>query len=147
MAGLNRVVLVGRLTKEPEVKKTNSGLSVCTFDLAVDTSRSSTDKSAMFIRCTSWNKTAETVSKYCTKGMLVGVEGRLSQRNYETKAGEKRSSIEVVIDNFQFLEKKKDNTESEFESAPVSEKVDSGSTLEDTASYRGIDSTDDDLPF
>ena len=76
MAGMNRVVLVGRMVRDPERKRTNSGSSVTSFTIAVDNpAKTGAERSASFIPCTCWNKTAENVAKYCTKGSLIGVDG------------------------------------------------------------------------
>ena len=116
MAGLNRVVLVGRMVRDPELKRTNSGTSVTSFTIAVDNlTKAGNEKSASFIPCTCWNKTAENVAKYCSKGTLVGVDGRLNQRSYEDKSGQKRSVVEVIAESVQFLERR---TNEESESQP-----------------------------
>ena len=140
MASLNRVILVGRLTKNPELKKTTSGLSVTSFTIAVDNLvKAGAEKTPSFIPCTSWNKTAELIATYCSKGSLVAVEGRLLQRSYEDKNNAKRSVIEVVIDNIQFLNKKSDD--------PSHPLVDDTPVESSSSIQEGIDSADDDLPF
>lgn len=137
MAGINRVVLVGRMVRDPELKRTNSGASVTSFTIAVDNlTKAGGERSASFIPCTSWNKTAENVSKYCSKGSLVGVDGRLNQRSYEDKNGQKRSVVEVVAESVQFLERKGAGEETEGQPEEKS-----------TVAHEGIDSSDDDLPF
>lgn len=142
MAGLNRVVLVGRIVRDPELKRTNSGTPVTSFTIAVDNlTKAGGEKTASFIPCTSWNKTAENVAKYCSKGSLVGVDGRLNQRSYEDKNGQKRSVVEVTAESVQFLERKGANEESNNEPQP--EEITSKSTV----AHEGIDSSDDDLPF
>lgn len=140
MAGLNRVVLVGRMVRDPELKRTNSGASVTSFTIAVDNlTRAGNERSASFIPCTSWNKTAENVAKYCSKGSLVGVDGRLNQRSYEDKNGQKRSVVEVIAESVQFLERKGANEENENNQPEDNAKS--------TVAHEGIDSSDDDLPF
>lgn len=140
MASLNRVVLVGRIVRDPELKKTTSGVSVTSFTVAVDNIvKSGSEKTTSFIPCTCWNKLAEHVAKYCSKGSLVGIDGRLSQRSYEDKNNNKRSVVEVVADSVQFLERKSDDqTNNNFDNSPA----DTTTTIQE-----GIDSTDDDLPF
>ena len=139
MASLNRVILVGRIVRDPELKKTTSGVSVTSFTIAVDNIvRSGAEKTTSFIPCTCWNKTAEPVAKYCSKGSLVGIDGRLTQRSYEDKNSNKRSVVEVIADSVQFLERKSDDSQTNnFDSTP-----DNSSSIQE-----GIDSTDDDLPF
>lgn len=105
---INRVVLVGRLTRDPELRKTVNGASVATFTIAVDnrTKGPNGEKTTSFIPCTAWNQQAENACKYTHKGSLVGVEGRLNQRSYDAKDGRKVSVVEVICDSVQFLESK-----------------------------------------
>jgi single-strand DNA-binding protein len=106
---LNRVLLSGRLTRDPELKYTAGGIGVCNFSLAVN--RRYKDQSgqwrdeATFINVVTWNKAAETINKFLHKGSPVIVEGRLESRSWETEAGQKRSVIEVRADQVRFLEK------------------------------------------
>lgn len=143
MAGMNRCVLVGRIVRDPELKRTNSGNSVTSFTLAIDNPvRNGNDKTTSFIPCTCWNKTAENVAKYCTKGSLVGVDGRLNQRSYEDKNGAKRSVVEVIAESVQFLERKgAENSDS------PSPRDNGASSNVSSVSHEGIDASDDDLPF
>lgn len=141
---INRVVLVGRLTRDPELRKTNSGNSVCSFTIAVDNRTKNPDgsKSTSFIPCTCWNQAADLASKFIRKGSLVGVEGRLNQRNYQRQDGTKASVLEVVCDSVQFLEPKGAEASTGetvvFDDAPVQ---DNGKNLDQ------LDLSDDDLPF
>lgn len=119
MSTLNNVVLVGRLTKDPELRKLDKDLVTASFSLAVDNPyKSGGDKSASFIPCTAWSSTAENLCKYCSKGDLIALEGRLSQRSYEDKDGNRRSVVEVVTQNIQFLTPKKDKEEPAEEEEP-----------------------------
>lgn len=148
MAGLNRVVLVGRLVRDPEMRKTNSGAAVTSFTIAVDKPgrvENNQDRAASFIACTCWNKTAENVAKFCKKGYLVGVDGRLNQRSYEDKMGQKRSVTEVIAESVQFLsEKNRGNDDTPVSSSPYSN---DDSVRDYSDSHEGIDGTDDDMPF
>lgn len=102
---INRVVLVGRMTRDPELRRTNSGAAVTSFTLALNRNYNSADGvQADFIPCVVWNRVAENVEKYCSKGSLVGVEGRLRSRNYDNAQGQKVYVVEVVCDSVQFLE-------------------------------------------
>jgi len=102
---INRVVLVGRMTRDPELRRTNSGAAVTRFTLALNRNYNSADGvQADFIPCVVWNRTAENVEKYCSKGSLVGVEGRLLSRHYENAQGQRVYVVEVVCDSVQFLE-------------------------------------------
>lgn len=102
----NKVILIGRLTKDPESRKTTNGNINATFTLAVNRNYKTKEgeQEADYIGCSAWNKLADTISKYCTKGMLVAVEGRLQIRNYE-KEGTKRYLTEILVENIQFLSK------------------------------------------
>ncbi|TGY65137.1 single-stranded DNA-binding protein [Dubosiella muris] len=104
---INRVVLVGRLTKDPELRKTQSGTSVVSYTIAVNRrSQTPGQPDADFISCVAWNKTAELMAQYLHKGSLIGVEGRIQTRNYENQQGQRVYVTEVVTDNVQFLEPK-----------------------------------------
>lgn len=104
---MNRVVLVGRMTRDPELRRTNTGSAVTSFTLALNRNYQSADGvQADYIPCVVWNKAAENVEKYCSKGSLVGVEGRLRSRSYDNAQGQKVYVVEVVCDSVQFLETK-----------------------------------------
>lgn len=104
MASVNSVVLIGRLTRDVELRVTPNGTSVTTITLAVDRRQTQDgNKEVDFIDCVLFGQTAEATSKYCGKGKLVAVEGRIQVRSYETKDGGKRKSVEVICDNIQFL--------------------------------------------
>lgn len=105
---INRVVLVGRMTKDPELRRTSSGAAVTSFSLAINRNFSSAngERQTDFINCVVWNKAAENVERYCSKGSLVGVEGRIQSRQYDAQDGTKRTVVEVVCDSVQFLETK-----------------------------------------
>jgi single-strand DNA-binding protein len=102
---LNRVILIGRLTKDPELRHTQSGKAVANFTLAVD--RDTKGKQADFIPVVAWNNTAEACATYLVKGSLVYVEGGMQVSNYEDKDGIKRYKTEVIARNVKFLEFKK----------------------------------------
>lgn len=102
---INRVVLVGRMTRDPELRRTNTGSAVTSFTLALDRGFSSQDgQTADFIPVVVWNKPAENVAQYCAKGSLVGVEGRLRSRSYNNNQGQRVFVVEVLADRVQFLE-------------------------------------------
>lgn len=105
---LNRIILVGRLVSDAELRKTNSGMSVATFPIAVVNAMSNPDgsKATCFIDVTSWGELAENVAKFTSKGKLVGVDGKLNQRKYTAKDGTNRVVYEVVADSIKFLESK-----------------------------------------
>ena len=101
---LNRVILMGRLTADPELKTTPNGVSVTSFSIAVDRSyvKSGEERKADFINIVCWRQTAEFVCRYFGKGSLIAVEGQLQSRSYQAKDGTNRYIVEVVADNVQF---------------------------------------------
>ena len=103
---LNRAVLTGRLTRDPELRYTTSGTAVVSFTLAVDRQfrNQNGDRDADFINCVIWRKSAENFSNFTHKGSLVGIEGRIQTRNYENQQGNRVYVTEVVVDNFALLE-------------------------------------------
>ncbi len=108
---INRVVLVGRLTRDPELRTTTTGKSVCDFSIAVQKRMKPTDGSpdADFFRVNCWEKTAEYVSNYLHKGRLVAVDGRLQSRKYTANDGSNREVVEIVADNVQGLDRPRDD--------------------------------------
>lgn len=108
---VNRVVLVGRLTRDPELRTTTTGKSVCDFSIAVQKKIKPQDGSpdADFFRVSAWGQTADFVSNYLTKGRLVAVDGRLQSRKYTANDGTNREIVEVVADNVQGLDKPRDD--------------------------------------
>ncbi len=111
---INRIVLVGRLTRDPELRYTPSGKAVVGFTLAVNRRFSRQgERDADFIDIVAWDKLAEVVANHLGKGRLVGVDGRLQVRSYETQDGQKRRAAEVVADNVSFLDRPKDTQASE----------------------------------
>jgi single-strand DNA-binding protein len=104
---LNRIVLIGRLTREPELRFTATGMAVANFTLAVDRQRlnSQGEREADFIRIVVWGKQAETCSNYLGKGRLVAVDGRLQISKYQDKEGQSRTSAEVVAESVRFLDR------------------------------------------
>ena len=108
---LNRIILMGRLTRDPELRHTQTGTAVASFSLAVDRdfrTRDSGEKGVDFIDVVAWRNTAEFVSKYFTKGRMAVVEGRLQIRDWTDREGGKRRSAEVVADNIYFGDSKRD---------------------------------------
>lgn len=109
---INRVVLVGRLAKEPELRTTPSGAKVCQYTLVVNRNRKSEcQPDADFINCVSWNKTAELMNQYLSKGALIGIEGRIQTRNYDDNSGRKVYVTEIITDSVQFLESKSNSSQ------------------------------------
>ena len=145
---LNKVFIMGRLTRDPELRRTQSGTPVTGFSLAVDRDfKSQTgEKETDFIDVVAWRSTAEFVTKYFTKGRMAVVEGRLQIRGYTDKDGKKRHIAEVVADNVYFGDSKSDNTPHSGSWAPAGsyQQTYSAPAAQDFAE---IDDEDGDLPF
>ena len=131
---VNRVVLVGRLVRDPELRRTQSNQAVASFTIAVDNRLR--DKSASFLPVVCWGQTAEFVAQYLKKGNLVGVDGRLQQRQYENQSGQKVNVVEIIADSVQALESKGSETGGQ-----------TGFQPDPTPEPAGVDVSDDDLPF
>ena len=109
---LNHITIMGRLTRDPELRRTGSGIAVASFSVAVDRDfggRDGGEKETDFIDCVAWRQTGEFVSKYFTKGRMIVVSGRLQIRSWTDKDGNKRRTAEVVADNVYFGDSKRDN--------------------------------------
>ena len=112
---LNRIILMGRLTRDPELRHTGSGTAVASFSLAVERDfrdKTSGQKTTDFIDIVAWRQTGEFVSKYFTKGRMAVVEGRLQMRDWQDRDGNKRRSAEVVADNVYFADSRRDGEQS-----------------------------------
>lgn len=150
---LNRVILIGRLTKDPELRYTPSGVAVTQFTLAVDRpfTNQQGEREADFINIVTWRKLAETCANYLSKGRLTAVEGRIQVRNYDNNEGRRVYVTEIVADNVRFLESASSNRGDSGGNSP-SRKNDYGNNdhgnqdpFEDDG--KPIDISDDDLPF
>ena len=109
---LNHITIMGRLTRDPELRRTGSGVAVASFTVAVDrdfSGRDGGERETDFIDCVAWRQTGEFVSKYFTKGSMMVVSGRLQIRNWNDKDGNKRRTAEVVADNVYFGESKRNS--------------------------------------
>ena len=119
---MNKAILIGRLTRDPELRYTSSNRAVCQFTIAIDrpfTNQASGQREADFINVVAWDKTGENVGKYMAKGRLIAVEGRIQTRNYDNNEGKKVYVTEVVANNVQFLESRNaTNNSSSFDSMP-----------------------------
>lgn len=141
---LNEVVLMGRLTRDPEVKKTPSDVSVCSFSIACErdiVSKQTNERETDYFDIVAWRSTADFVGKYFAKGRMIIVKGRLQKRYYDDKEGNKRNVVEVVADTVYFGESKK--------SAESSTTTTSESAPKPAAAVPDFDpnDVDDDLPF
>lgn len=146
---LNRVILIGRLPRAPELRKTASNLSVVSFSLAVDDSRKNPDgtKNTLFMNCTLFGVRADTFAKYTHKGSMVSIEGRLQQRKYTNKAGVQVTVVETIVDNFDFLDTKGSASAEANGYASQPEAAPAPAPQPDSGNLDAIDVVDDDLPF
>ena len=105
---MNKVFLIGRLTRDPELRYTGNNTAVASFSIAVNRNFTSADgkREADFINVVAWRKQAETISKYFDKGNLIALEGRLQTGSYDDKDGNKKYTVDVALDNFEFVESK-----------------------------------------
>ncbi|EJR49967.1 single-stranded DNA-binding protein [Bacillus cereus VD115] len=169
MSAMNRVILVGRLTKDPDLRYTPNGVAVATFTLAVNRAFANQqgERDADFINCVIWRKQAENVANYLRKGSLAGVDGRLQTRNYEGQDGRRVYVTEVLAESVQFLEPR--NGGGERRNSPNQQPVGAGFSNEGSSQFKHsgnqnnsgfqknddpfsnvdqpIDISDDDLPF
>ncbi len=144
---INKAILMGRLTKDPELRHTNSGTAVCSFSIAIDNGYGE-NRNTDFINCVAWNKTAEFVSKYFTKGRMIIVIGRISTRTWEGQDGKKNYVTEVVANEVSFGESKKSEGggfDAPSYGAPASASIPDMPQMEE-GGFSPLD-TDDDLPF
>lgn len=128
---MNNVNIIGRLTKDVDVRKTSTNKSVSSFSIAVDNlATKDGEKTTSFFNCNAWNSVAETLSKYTRKGDRIAISGSLIQRNYDNKNGEKISVVEINVNSITLIENKKENVSTQSENKAVENNI-----------------NDDDLPF
>jgi len=150
---LNRIDIMGRLVRDPELRHTQSQTPVASFTLAVDRdfgSRDGGERQTDFIDCVAWRQTAEFVSKYFTKGSMAVVSGRLQIRDWTDRDGGKRRSAEVVVDNIYFGESRRSRDDSGSTAYTSNSYSYSDSGKSSSSSYGGfqeLDGDDGDLPF
>lgn len=100
--GFSKVILMGNITRDPELRSTSGGNQVASFSIAVNRTYNG-NESVSFFDCSAWGKTGETIAQYCKRGSGILLSGRLDQRSYEDKDGNKRSRVEVVVEDFNFV--------------------------------------------
>ncbi len=148
---LNHITIMGRLTRDPELRRTGSGIAVASFTVAVDRDfggRDGGEKETDFIDCVAWRQTGEFVSKYFTKGSMIVVSGRLQIRGWTDKEGNKRRSAEVVADNVYFGESKREGNGSAYGSSYSAPAAPAYSAPAAPASdFAMLDDDDAQLPF
>ena len=154
---INNVALTGRLVREPEVKSTQSGISVMSNTIAVERKfkNSNGERETDFINIVAWRKTAETMGQYLNKGSLVGIEGNIQTRNYENNEGRIIYVTEVVIDNFSFLESRSESQQNNYNPQSNQGQRDrqqndnpfAGANSDDPFESNGAEIDDSSLPF
>lgn len=151
---MNKVILIGNLTKDPEMRTTSSGIAVTRFTVAVSRTYQTEngERETDFINCVAWRRQAENIAKYCRKGTKVAVEGRIQTGSYDAQDGSKRYTTDIVCDNCTFLSSKSDNLVSNSDYQEPTDNVSEMPTSdisEDPFKDFGeeISLSDDDLPF
>ncbi len=149
---MNKVILIGRLTRDPELRMTQSGIASTNFSIAVQRNYTNQngERDADFINCVAWRRQAENISKYCSKGSQVAVEGRIQTRSYDAEDGNKRYVTEVIADNVTFLGSKNGNTTIQDESQNMNQNELPQTDISDDPFKdfgEEVVLSDDDLPF
>ena len=152
MASLNKVFLIGRLTRDPDLRYIPSGAAVVSFGLAtsrVYTTQSGEKKEEVcFVRVVAWGRQAEICNQYLNKGRLIFIEGRLQYRSWETPEGGKRSTLEIRADRVQFLERKPGSAEAASENLAISQNAEAVASAEQGLSPADTDEQfEDKVPF
>lgn len=148
---INKVILLGNLTRDPELKYTPTGAAVCSFGVATNrtwtTAEGQTKEDVQYHRVTAWNKLAELCGKLLVKGRKIYMEGRITYRNYTDKAGVQKSITEIILDDFILLDSKRDGDHAG--GAPATAAADHGPSVEDTPVEAPEDETikPSDIPF
>lgn len=130
---MNVIVIMGRLTKEPELKTTNNGISVTSFSVAVNRSYSKENQTD-FINCVAWRNNAEFITKYFGKGQMIAIKGSLQQSSYTDKDGNKRTTYDVVVERADFCGNKEESKEIDVD-------------YNNTGDFEDISMSEDDMPF
>ena len=151
---LNHITLMGRLTRDPELRRTGSGVAVASFSIAVDRDfggRDGGEKKTDFIDCVAWRQTGEFISKYFTKGRMIVVDGRLEMRDWTDKEGNKRRTAEVIVANAYFGDSKRDgdsgSSYGSSYSAPASNFGGYSAPSSSASDFAMLDDDDAQLPF
>ncbi len=149
---LNHIVIMGRLVRDPELRRTGSGIAVASFRVAVDRDFAPKDggeRKADFIDCVAWRQTGEFISKYFTKGRMIVVDGRLEMRDWTDKEGNKRTSAEIVVANAYFGDSKRDGDSVNSYGAPAAPAYGgySAPASNPASDFAMLDDDDAQLPF
>ena len=147
---LNHIVIMGRLTRDPELRRTGTGVAVASFSLAVDrdfSPRDGGERETDFIDCVAWRQTGEFVSKYFTKGRMAVVSGRLQIRSWTDKDGNKRRTAEIVADNVYFGDSKREGDSSGYSAAPAPSYGGYAAPVPAASDFAMLEDDDAQLPF
>ena len=141
---MNKVFFIGNLTRDPELSETPSGVPVCHFAIAVNRNYASGDgeRQTDFFNCTAWRGQAETIARYTKKGNKVAVSGSIQLRNYEDNQGVKRTAVDIVVQDVEFLTPKAGEGFDEFDAAPRS-----AAPAKKKPALKALDDDDSDIPF
>lgn len=149
---INRVYLIGRLTRDPELRYTQGGTSIANFSVANNrtyTVQNERKEQVSYFNCVAWGKPGEVIAQYVKKGQRIALEGRLQQRSWQDQSGQKRNTIEVVVENFQFIDfKGKEGSDNATQGAPDESYVPPSVQYE--PQYQDASAqhfSDDDIPF
>lgn len=146
---MNKVILMGRLTRDPEMRQTPNGVAVCSFSIAVNRRFAKEgQQTADFINCTAWRQQAEFICKYFQKGSMIAVVGSIQSRTWENQEGKKQYSTDVVVDEVYFTgSKNESHTQGGDSYNTVQTRPDDAFGGMDTMGFQAIDGSEDDLPF
>lgn len=146
---MNKVILMGRLTRDPEMRQTPNGVSVCSFSIAVNRRFAKEgQQSADFINCTAWRQQAEFICKYFQKGSMIAVVGSLQSRSWDNQEGKRQYSTDVVVDEVYFTGSKTEtHTQGDGGFAAPEMQRDNAFSDIDSMGFQTIDGSEDDLPF
>jgi len=146
---MNKVIEIGRLTRDPEMRKTADGTSVTNFSIAVDRrlGKNSEHPEADFFDCVSWSATADFVAKYFTKGMKIGIDGHLQSRKWKDKDGNDRRSVEIITDNVEFVESKKTSESSTTQTGVNTNTNTNTAKMQNTEEFAMVGQESNELPF
>lgn len=144
---MNKVILVGRLVKDPELRATTSGVPVCSFTVACDRRfvKQGEERKADFINCIAWRQTGESISKYFAKGHRIALEGTLQTRSWQDADGKNRYATEVIVDQWEFAQSKNEGGYSEPSQPSYQEMQQPASSMNDIDGFMPIE--EEDLPF
>lgn len=148
---MNKVILMGRLTRDPEMRQTANGIQVCSFSIAVNR-RFVKDgqQNADFINCTAWRQTAEFICKYFSKGAMIAVVGNLQSRSWENQEGKRQYATDVVVDEVYFTGSRQESQSGgsgDFQPAQPAPAADNSFGDIDSMGFQTIEGSEDDLPF